>query len=1238
MKLVLAKSKRSISFMMILALILNVGYFLDGKVYGSTGTDIRIHTNINNLQAIQFKDQVYLKWTGINHAKGYNVYRSNVSGQFEYPVTDFLTTTNNFYLDKNFGTAHNLYYIVKPVFDNSSEGSSSNEARVEAIKVSKVVLQIDNPVMIINDVFSINIDPAAPAVSPRLENGRTMLPIRSLVETLGGSVSWKPETRQIVINIEDKDIVFTLDQVAYTLNGQNKMFDVAPQIFENRTFVPVRAISQLLQGFTTNWKSDTRQVEILSSTHTLNLDTLPPTLPTSPNPTETNILKKQFPLSISDDKPVSLILENRSNELIEFYWIDYVGKPILYNRVLPGENAHLLSYATHSWVIADSNQNLITNFIASDIELQNYTLSPDKKLLSSLPPVLTDAEKENIVIENMKALETILQPIQDKYPRMIGADWGNQDKFNDAIADAIFAAINRNPHKFKNPFNNLSAFEQGPADANASTKPVTVRLFNYGASNMQASYEFYDTQLNNGSYSRSKMEGTILVALYSDDQTTDPRQFRLTIMGFGKGGRTLSTPRNNIIHIPSTILPHVLTDAEKENIVIENMKALETILEPIQYKYPRMIGADWGNQDKFNDAIADAIFVAINRNPHKFKNPFNNLSAFEQGPADANASTKPVTVRLFNYGASNMQASYEFYETQLNNASYSRSKMEGTILVALYSDDQTTDPRQFRLTIMGFGKGGRTLSTPRNNIIHIPSTILPLNKVVVFNDKNLEAAIRAEINKPRGEVYANDLKDITILNLTGKNITNISALANVTNLKELYLSGNNSGNKITDISALANLTNLYFLDLSDNNIRDISALRNLTKLEWLELNGNNITDISALKNLTNLVWLVLNGNSIIDISALANLTKLEWLELTGNSITDISALANLRNLQSLGLSGNKIKDFSVLDRLPYIDRADYEGQDLNKVVVFNDKNLEAAIRAEINKPRGEVYANDLKDITILNLTGKNITNISALANVTNLKELYLAGNKSGNNITDISALGNLTKLEWLDLSDNNIRDISALRNLTNLKTLYLTGNNITDISALANLTYLEWLYLSWNNITDISALAQLINLERLTLSGNKITDISALAKLTYLEWLYIEGNNITDISALANLTKLESLGLGVNNITDISALANLTKLESLGLSGNNITDISALANLTNLKELHLIGNKITDISALANLTKLEWLYLTDNNIRDISALANLRNLHTLELSGNNITDFRVLDRLPYIDRADYEGQ
>jgi Leucine-rich repeat (LRR) protein len=58
----------------------------------------------------------------------------------------------------------------------------------------------------------------------------------------------------------------------------------------------------------------------------------------------------------------------------------------------------------------------------------------------------------------------------------------------------------------------------------------------------------------------------------------------------------------------------------------------------------------------------------------------------------------------------------------------------------------------------------------------------------------------------------------------------------------------------------------------------------------------------------------------------------------------------------------------------------------------------------------------------------------------------------------------------LYLSDNNITDISALANLTNLTELHLSYNNVTDISALANLTNLTNLYLSDNNIDNIDNL------------------------------------------------------------------------------------------------------------------------------------------------------------------------
>jgi Leucine-rich repeat (LRR) protein len=53
-----------------------------------------------------------------------------------------------------------------------------------------------------------------------------------------------------------------------------------------------------------------------------------------------------------------------------------------------------------------------------------------------------------------------------------------------------------------------------------------------------------------------------------------------------------------------------------------------------------------------------------------------------------------------------------------------------------------------------------------------------------------------------------------------------------------------------------------------------------------------------------------------------------------------------------------------------------------------------------------------------------------------------------NNISDISPLANLTNLADLSLSVNNIGDISPLAGLTNMHILHLFDNNINDISPL----------------------------------------------------------------------------------------------------------------------------------------------------------------------------------------------
>ncbi|EAG1723523.1 hypothetical protein BBW79_14345, partial [Listeria monocytogenes] len=145
---------------------------------------------------------------------------------------------------------------------------------------------------------------------------------------------------------------------------------------------------------------------------------------------------------------------------------------------------------------------------------------------------------------------------------------------------------------------------------------------------------------------------------------------------------------------------------------------------------------------------------------------------------------------------------------------------------------------------------------------------------------------------------------------------------------------------------------------------------------------------------------------------------------------------------------------------------------------------------------------------------------------------------------------------------NQISDISLLANLTNLSTLYLNNNQISDISPLANLTNLSTLYLNNNQISDISPLANLTSLSTLSLVINQISDISPLANLTSLRSLNLNINQISDISPLANLTSLTSMGLGNQNISASKAKWNnpLSVTNSIKDNNGNLIAPSSISN------------------------------------------------------------------------------
>lgn len=96
-------------------------------------------------------------------------------------------------------------------------------------------------------------------VAPRIENDRTLVPIRVISENLGAEVGWDDVNRKVTVTKADLTLVLTIGSTLVVNNGETIEIDVAPQIYDDRTFVPLRFISEYI-GLNVDWDNDTRTV------------------------------------------------------------------------------------------------------------------------------------------------------------------------------------------------------------------------------------------------------------------------------------------------------------------------------------------------------------------------------------------------------------------------------------------------------------------------------------------------------------------------------------------------------------------------------------------------------------------------------------------------------------------------------------------------------------------------------------------------------------------------------------------------------------------------------------------------------------------------------------------------------------------------------------------------------------------------------------------------------------------
>ena len=90
--------------------------------------------------------------------------------------------------------------------------------------------------------------------APVIMNDRTLVPIRFVTESLGGTVAWNAETKEVTLVIDGKEIKMTIGKTI-------EKYGVAPVIIDSRTFVPVRFVADEL-GATTAWNAETKTVTI----------------------------------------------------------------------------------------------------------------------------------------------------------------------------------------------------------------------------------------------------------------------------------------------------------------------------------------------------------------------------------------------------------------------------------------------------------------------------------------------------------------------------------------------------------------------------------------------------------------------------------------------------------------------------------------------------------------------------------------------------------------------------------------------------------------------------------------------------------------------------------------------------------------------------------------------------------------------------------------------------------------
>ncbi|NJX15809.1 T9SS type A sorting domain-containing protein [Tamlana crocina] len=413
-----------------------------------------------------------------------------------------------------------------------------------------------------------------------------------------------------------------------------------------------------------------------------------------------------------------------------------------------------------------------------------------------------------------------------------------------------------------------------------------------------------------------------------------------------------------------------------------------------------------------------------------------------------------------------------------------------------------------------------------------------------------------------------------------------------------------------------------------------SDAESVTAEPGLYLANKNISDLTGIEAFINVFDLECQNNNISNLD-LSNLTSLFYLDCSNNNLSSL----NIKNGNNTNLSSNAFNASSNpnLDCIQ-VDSAEYSNSNWTNIdfgVNFStnceyssgttnipDSNFEQALidwgidsDGVIN---GSVFTSDISGVTYLNISYRNISDLTGIEAFTALTELRC----QGNNLTSLNFSNNL-QLKKLLCYSNNLSSLNISNN-TVLEEVNANNNSIQNIN-LTNNTLLKDFQIGGSELTSIDVSNNNL-LETLGVGANQIStlDISNNPNLTNLDCYF---NQISSLD-ISDKFQLKKLSCNLNNLTSLD-VSNNTLLEELKCGQNSIQNIN-INNNTLLKILWVDSNELTSLD-ISNNTLLEVLSCQDNQLTslNVNAHTNLRELlfAVNQISTINISNNTLLERL-----------